>query len=128
MAVRNIGLPALNIWDTVLRRKAVLTLYEDNTAMIKLLNHGYSPCMRYLGRTHAVSIAAMKEIIDLNEVKVEYINTKKMRADILTKGFNSGPNWDGARYMIMTGKREEFDRYTYPDVQNGDCQLRGKYQ
>ena len=95
--------------------------------MIKLLNHGYSPCMRYLGRTHAVSIAAMKEIIDLNEVKVEYINTKRMRADILTKGFNSGPIWDGARYMIMTGKRDEIIPCMSNDVQNGGCYFREEH-
>ena len=65
--------------------------------------------MRYLGRTHAVSIAAMKEIIDLKQIKVEYIGIKKMKADILTKGFMSRASWDNARMMIMTGKREEIE-------------------
>ena len=109
MAVRNTGLPALNIWDKVLERKALLKIYEDNTAMIKLLNHGYSPSMRYLGRTHAVSISAMKEVIDLKQIEVEYIGTKEMKADILTKGFASRVIWDNARIMIMTGNRDEFE-------------------
>ena len=90
-------------------RKVQLKVYEDNTAMIKLLNHGYSPSMRYLGRTHAVSIAGMKDIIDLKQIKVEYIGTKKMNADILTKGFVSRAIWDNAGMMIMTGKRDEIE-------------------
>ena len=108
MAVKNVGLPALNIWDTVLQRRARLKLYEDNTAMIKILKNGLSPSMRYLGRTHAVSIAAMKEMIDSEEVLVEYINTKLMKADISTKGFLFGDLWDKARKMITTGRKEEF--------------------
>ena len=84
--------------------------------------------MRYLGRTHAVSVAAMKEVIDLKEVRVEYISTKKMRADILTKGFSSGATWDAARYMIMTGRRNEIVPCMSDDVQNGGCHLEEEYQ
>ena len=57
----------------------------------------------------AASIAAMKEIIDMKQIKLEYIGTKKMRADILTKGFASRAVWDNTRTMIMTGKREEIE-------------------
>ena len=77
--------------------------------MIKILKNGLSPSMRYIGRTHAVSIAAMKEVIDMEEVVIEYINTKSMKADILTKGFSSGDQWDVVRKMIMTGSRSEFN-------------------
>ena len=107
-AVRNVGLPALNIWDRVLKRKAKLTLYEDNTAMIKMLKNGLSPSMRYLGRTHAVSIAAMKEIIDTKEIEIKYIRSKNMKADIMTKGFSGKLNWDNARRAVLTGERSEF--------------------
>lgn len=73
--------------------------------------------MRYLNRTHAVSIAAMKEIIDNEDVLIEYINTKLMKADILTKGFVSGDLWDNARRMIMTGSRSEFSNSATLDFQ-----------
>ena len=68
--------------------------------------------MRYLGRTHAVSIAPMKEIIDLKKVSVKYTNSKSMKADILTKGFSAAAVWDNARLLIMTGRREEIKQVT----------------
>ena len=107
-AVRNVGLPALNVWDIVFNRRAKLTLFEDNTAMIKLLNNGLSPSMRYLGRTHSVSIAAMKEIIDSKQIEIGYIRSKEMKADILTKGFMSRTAWDDARRLVLVGERNEF--------------------
>ena len=107
-AVRNVGLPALNVWDRVFNRKAKLTLFEDNTAMIKMLNNGLSPSMRYLGRTHSVSIAAMKEIIDSKQIEIEYIRSKEMKADILTKGFMSKVIWDNVRRLVQVGERNEF--------------------
>ena len=76
--------------------------------MIEILRNGLSPSMRYLGRMHAVSIAGIKEIIDLNEFSIEYINTRLMKADILTKGFSTNNTWDNARKMILTGGRTEF--------------------
>ena len=56
-AVRTIGLPALDLWDVLSSAtKGNLCLYEDNQAMISVVRSGRSPTMRYLERTHGVSV------------------------------------------------------------------------
>ena len=104
-ALRNTGLPALNVWDRVLGRKSVLTLCEDNMAMIKIIKNGISPSMKYLGRTHGVSLASTKEMVDKNGVIVRYVGTEEMKADILTKGYGSGATWEKVRRLVNVGSR-----------------------
>ena len=107
-AVKTVGLPSLILWEEILRRKVKAKLFEDNIAMIKMLKHGLSPSMRYISRTHGVSLAAMKEIIDKKEIEIEYIKSKLMKADILTKGFSSMATWDEARRHIQVGSNKEY--------------------
>ena len=58
MALRTIGIPALELWSVVLDRPDLrITFHEDNQAMIKVMESGRNPTMRHVGRTHRVSIA-----------------------------------------------------------------------
>ena len=68
-ALRHYGLPCFLLWHRLLPRKPGLIVHEDNQAMIKVVESGKNPTMRYLGRTHGVSIAWLHEMfkgVDLN--------------------------------------------------------------
>ena len=57
-AIRKMGIPSLNLWNTVLQRDdnkefgSRVIAHEDNSAMIKVCEHVRNPTMRHLGRTH----------------------------------------------------------------------------
>ena len=56
-AVRTIGLPALDLWETVLERSVALTLIEDNESTAAIIRTGRNPTMRHLSRTHGVNVS-----------------------------------------------------------------------
>ena len=51
LAVRTIGLPALDLWETVLKRSVLLTLIEDNESTAAIIRTGKNPTMRHLSRS-----------------------------------------------------------------------------
>jgi hypothetical protein len=56
-SLRLCGLPALELWHCLLPHKPGIYFHEDNQAMITGVNSGRNPTMRYLKRTHRVSVA-----------------------------------------------------------------------
>ena len=68
--------------------------------------------MRYLHRTHRISIAVLHELltgkVDLSKnIKVEYTTSDQMAADIFTKGFSDKKKWEHAIKAIgLVGKDE----------------------
>ena len=61
-AVRVPGLPSLDLWHTLLPHAPPLLGHEDNQAMLRIIETGKNPSMRYLGRTHGISVARLHEI------------------------------------------------------------------
>ena len=92
-AVRTIGLPALDLWDVLSSSKGNLCLCEDNQAMISVVRSGRNPTMRYLERTHGVSVAWLQEIFQADHFALVYEITGKMAADIYTKGYDDARKW-----------------------------------
>ena len=69
------------------RQEALLYVFEDNEAVIKMIKKGRSPTMRHVSRTHRVALDWLFDRIDLDsKIQIEYIDTKNQLADILTKG------------------------------------------
>ena len=69
------------------RQEALLFLFEDNEAVIKMIINERSPTMRHVSRTHRVALDCLFDRIYLDsKIKIKYIDTKKQLADILTKG------------------------------------------
>ena len=62
-----------------LRQEALLYVFEDNQAVIKMIIKGISLTMRYVSRTHRVA---------------PHIDTKNHLADILTKGNFTHDEWN----------------------------------
>ena len=69
------------------RQGALLYVFEDNEAVIKMIIKGRSPAMRHVSRTHRVALDWLFDRINLDtKIQITYIDTKNQLADILTKG------------------------------------------
>ena len=69
------------------RQEALLYVFEDNEAVIKMIMKGRSPTMRHVSRTHRVALDWLFDRINLDpKIQIKYIDTKNQLADILTRG------------------------------------------
>ena len=77
------------------RQKALLYVFEDNEAVIKMIIKGRSPTMRHVSRTHRVALDWLFDRINLDpKIQIKYIDTKNQLADILTKGNFTRDEWN----------------------------------
>ena len=68
-------------------QEALLYVFEDNEAVIKMIVKGRSPTMRHVSRTHRVALDWLFDRINLDpKIQIKYIDTKNQLANILTKG------------------------------------------
>ena len=76
-------------------QEALLYVFEDNEAVIKMITKGRSPTMRHVSRTHRVALDLLFDRINLDpKIQIKYIDTKNQLADILTKGKFTRDEWD----------------------------------
>ena len=76
---------------------AMLNVFEDNEAVIKMTIKGRSPTMRHVSRTHRVALDWLFDRINLDFkifFKNRYIDTKHQLADISTKGNFTRDEWN----------------------------------
>ena len=67
------------------RQEALLYVFEDNEAVIKMIIKGRSPTMRHVSRTHRVALDWLFDRINLDpKIQIKYIDTKKQVADMPT--------------------------------------------
>ena len=65
------------------RQEALLYVFEDNEAVIKMIIKGRSPTMRHVSRTHRVALDWLFDRINLDsKIQIKYIDTKNQLADI----------------------------------------------
>ena len=77
------------------RQEALLCVFEDNEAVIKMIIKGRSPTMRHVSRTHRVALDWLFDRINLDsKIQIKYIDTKNQLADILTKGNFTRDEWN----------------------------------
>ena len=77
------------------RQEALLYIFEDNEAVIKMIMKGRSPTMRHVARTHRVALDCLFDRINLDpKIKIKYIGTKNQLADMLTKGNITRDEWN----------------------------------
>ena len=59
------------------RQEALLYVFEDNDAVIKMIIKGRSPTMRHVSRTHRVALDWLFDRINLDsKIQIKYIDTK----------------------------------------------------
>ena len=76
-------------------QEALLYVFEDNEAVIKMITKGRSPTMRHVSRTHSVALDWLFDRIKLDrKIQIKYIDTKNQFADIVTKGNFTRGEWN----------------------------------
>ena len=76
-------------------REALLYVFEDNEAVIKMIIKGRSPTMGHVSRTHRVALDWLFYRINLDpKIQIKYIDAKNQLADILTKGNFTRDEWN----------------------------------
>ena len=91
--IENIDTVPSNIQSS--RQEALLYVFEDNKAVIKMIIKGRSPRMRHVSRTHTVALDWLFDRINLDsKIQIKYIDTKNQLADILTKGSFTRDEWN----------------------------------
>ena len=77
------------------RQEALLYVFEDTEAVIKMINKGRSPTMRHVSRTHRVALDWLFDRVNLDpKIQIKFIDTKNQLADILTKGNFTRDEWN----------------------------------
>ena len=99
-ALRTFGLPGLDLWDTLLQRKAVLEFHEDSETCIGAIKSGYSPAMRHIKRTHGVCLRWLAERFVDRSCHLYYERSALQAADIYTKAFPVPAEWDRVLRLI----------------------------
>eukprot|EP00972_Heterocapsa_arctica_P090207 13307464-Heterocapsa_arctica.AAC.1 len=61
--------------------------------MIRVVETGRNPTMRYLLRTHGVSVAWLHNTFKHKFIELGYELSSRMCADLYTKGFADGAKW-----------------------------------
>ena len=77
------------------RQEAVLYVFEDNQAVIKMIIRGRSLAMRQASRTHRVALDWLFDRTNLDsKIQIKFIDTKDQLADSLTKGHFKRDGWN----------------------------------
>ena len=74
---------------------AMLYVFADNEAVIKMIIKGRRPTMGHVSRTHRVSLDWLFDRINLDsKIQIRYLDTKNQLADMLTKGSFTRDEWN----------------------------------
>ena len=96
------------------RQEALLYIFEDNEAVIKMIIKGRSPTMRHVSRTHRV---ALDRLFDSNmnpKIQIKYVDTKNQLADLLpTKGSITRDEWWHLRRLFNIMNFSMFSRSNF---------------
>ena len=77
------------------RQEALLYVFQDNEAVIKMIIKKRSPTMRHVSRSHRIALDWFFDRINLDsKIQIKYMDTKNQLADILTKGNFTRDEWN----------------------------------
>ena len=80
---------------------ALLYVFEDIEAVIKMIIKGRSPTVRHVSRNHRVALDWLFDRVNLDSnIQVRYIDTKHQLADILTKGNFTCGGWSNLLHLF----------------------------
>ena len=81
---------------------AMLYVFDNNEAVIKMLIKCRSPTMRHVSRTHRVALDWLFDWINFDsKIQIRYIDTKHQLADILTKGNLTRDEWNNILHFVQ---------------------------
>ena len=80
---------------------ALLCIFEDSEAVIKMILKGTSPTMRHSSRTHRVAHGLLVDRINLDtKIQNKCVDTKNQLADMLTTGNFTRDEWNHLHRLI----------------------------
>ena len=80
---------------------AMLYIFEDNEAVIKMIIKGRSPTLRHVSRTHRVALDWLFDRINLDpKIQVRYVDSRNQLADTLTKGHFTRDEWNHLLWLF----------------------------
>ena len=80
---------------------AMLYIFEDNEAVIKMIMKGSSPTMRHVSRTHRIALDWLFDRTNLDpKIQIRCVDTKHQLADILTKGNSTRNEWNNLLHLF----------------------------
>ena len=92
-ALDNVDLVPSNVRCS--HQEALLYVFEDNGAVIKMIIKGRSLAMRHVSRTHRVALDWLFDRINLDsKIQIKYIDTTNQLADMLTKRNFTRDEWN----------------------------------
>ena len=104
-------------------REALLYVFEDNEAVIKMIMKGRSPTMRHVSRTHRVALDWSFDRINLyTKIRIKYVDTKNQLADMLPKRNFTRHEWNhllclfNISHFSSTNCSEVMSKRTQEDV------------
>ena len=102
-------------------QEALLYVFEDNVAVIKMIIEGRSPTMRHVSRTHRVALDWLFDRIKLDhKIQIKYIDTKNQLTDILTKGNFTRDEWN---HLLCLFNISLFSSTNCPEVMSKRTQI-----
>ena len=83
------------------RQLALLYVFENNEAVMKMIIKGRSPTVRHVSRTHRVALDWLFDRINLDsKIQIKYIDTKNQLADMLTVRNFTRDEWNHLLCLI----------------------------
>ncbi len=107
VALKQEGIPAMDLWELILGRVPVVTMWEDNQAAARMFGTGKAPQLRHVKRMQGVSIAWLHDALESHIFELRDCHTDRQAADIFTKQFSSKERWDKACKLIGITKGTE---------------------
>jgi hypothetical protein len=108
--LRMSGIPALDLWETILPHSPTLTIAEDNQATAQLLKTGKFPTLRHVKRVQGISICFNHEMLKKDMYSLLDCHTKHQAADIFTKHFTDETEWLHGQELIGIVKPSNFTK------------------
>ena len=76
-------------------QEALLYVFDDNEAVIKMIIMGRRPTIRHVSRTHRVAFDWLFDRINLDpKIQIKYVDIKNQLADMLTNGNFTRDEWN----------------------------------
>ena len=111
------------------RQEALLYVFEDNGAVIKMVIKVRSPTMRHVSRTHRVALDRLFDRINLDpKIQIKYIDTRNQPADILTKGNFTHDEWNhllnlfNISHFSLTVCSYTMEKYYHKIQEKSECE------
>ena len=80
---------------------AVLCIFEDNEAVVRMIIKGRSPTTRHVTRTHRVALNLLLDRVILDsKIQIKYVDTKNQHADMLTTSNFTRDEWNILLYVV----------------------------